>query len=57
MSSIDVSDSELVRRTRDGDPESFGVLVTSYLSPGVGGGLGVRAIARRRRGPDELAQV
>jgi RNA polymerase sigma-70 factor (ECF subfamily) len=33
MSSIDASDSELVRRTREGDREAFGVLVTRYLRP------------------------
>ena len=33
MSSIDASDSELVRRTREDDREAFGVLVTRYLHP------------------------
>jgi RNA polymerase sigma-70 factor (ECF subfamily) len=31
MSSSDASDGELVRRTRDGDREAFGVLVARYL--------------------------
>jgi RNA polymerase sigma-70 factor (ECF subfamily) len=33
MSSNDASDRELVRRTREGDREAFGVLVTRYLRP------------------------
>ena len=33
MSLSDASDSELVRRTREGDREAFGVLVTRYLRP------------------------
>lgn len=33
MSPADVSDSELVRRTRDGDREAFGELVRRYLRP------------------------
>ena len=33
MSANDASDSELVRRTREGDRQAFGVLVTRYLRP------------------------
>lgn len=33
MSAIDATDSELVRRTRDGDREAFGTLVARYLRP------------------------
>ena len=33
MSPTDASDSELVRRTREGDREAFGILVARYLRP------------------------
>ncbi len=33
MSPIDASDGELVRRTREGDREAFGVLVSRYIRP------------------------